>query len=126
MKAQPSHDKAAASSRTAANLAGRINAETDAGDNENPLPQEQFRDNGQDTFPTEADLQLNHGVCIWTARTISFLEKVLKVNFKMHHTEGRLREGNIFFQPFRPLRDLHSAISDLQGNRHSEPIHSLF
>ncbi len=45
---------------------------------------------------SEADLRINPTVYEWTGRTISLLEKVLKVNIKLHHARGQLEAGEIF------------------------------
>jgi esterase/lipase len=44
----------------------------------------------------EADLRINPTVYEWTGRTISLLERVLKVNIKLYHEPGQIEAGDIF------------------------------
>ena len=44
----------------------------------------------------EYDLTLNPAVYSWTARILTFLRKILKVNIKLHQDRGLLESGEIF------------------------------
>lgn len=96
MKIQPSEDLAPASPSTEHNPQEHSDSDQNSGNNKSLDLKINKRQPNQSIILSETDLQINPSTCAWTAKTISFLEKVLKVNFKLHHTEGRLREGSIF------------------------------
>jgi esterase/lipase len=63
---------------------------------------------------TEASLRINPAVYEWTGRALSLLEKVLRVNIKLHERRGQLVEGDIFvfnhfarFETFIPQYLIH-------------------
>jgi len=44
----------------------------------------------------ERDLELSPSVYQWTGRTLAVLERLLKVNIKLHHVQGQIEAGDIF------------------------------
>ena len=44
----------------------------------------------------EANLQINQASYQWSVRVITILRKILRVNLKLHHSEGHIQAGEIF------------------------------
>ncbi|HSH68679.1 MAG TPA: hypothetical protein VK997_02090, partial [Deferrisomatales bacterium] len=62
----------------------------------------------------ERDLEISPSVYQWTGRTLSVLERLLKVNIKLHHEQGQIEAGDIFlfnhfarFETFIPQYLIH-------------------
>lgn len=65
---------------------------------------------------TEVDFQISSKAYDWTCWVLTLLEKVLKVNIKLHEQKGRLAEGDIFvfnhfarFETFIPQYLIYKA-----------------
>ena len=67
----------------------------------------------------EHDLEVRRSTYEWSVRLFRVLQKVLKVNVKLHHSEGQIDEGEIFLfnHPFRTLLNFYPSVSDLSRDR---------
>ncbi|MBI5017951.1 MAG: alpha/beta fold hydrolase [Deltaproteobacteria bacterium] len=66
------------------------------------------------TMLTQANLRINRKTYEWTGRALALLEKVLRVNIKLHERRGQVAEGDIFlfnhfarFETFIPQYLIH-------------------